>query len=61
MLLLTNVICVNLAATVTFRAQGIQPRTWWKAEQARKASRIAVWVGVALVAALAVLIWFTQA
>ena len=60
LLLLTNVICVNLAATVTFRAQGIQPRTWWKAEQARRASRRAVVIGSVLVLALAVLIFLTQ-
>jgi uncharacterized hydrophobic protein (TIGR00341 family) len=60
LLLLTNVICVNLAATITFRTQGIQPRTWWQAEKARKASLRAMLVGGALVIALAVLIYLTQ-
>ena len=60
LLLLTNVICVNLAATVTFRVHGIEPRTWWEAEKARRASRLAVWIGTALVAALAILIYLTQ-
>lgn len=60
LLLLTNVICVNLAATVTFRVHGIEPRTWWEAEKARRASRRAVWIGTALVVALSILIYLTQ-
>jgi uncharacterized hydrophobic protein (TIGR00341 family) len=61
LLLLTNVICVNLSATVTFRVQGIQPRTWWQAEKARRASRIAVIIGTILVLTLAIIMYFTQA
>lgn len=56
-----NVICVNLAAMATFRAQGIQPRTWWKAAEARKASQLAMGIGTALVVALAILMILTQA
>lgn len=41
-LLSTNVICVNLAAVVTFLVQKVQPRTWWEAERARRATRIAL-------------------
>lgn len=45
-LALTNVACINLAAVATFLAQKIRPRTWWEAERARRATRIAVlsWV-----------------
>ena len=38
----TNVICVNLAGVLTFLAQGLRPRTWWEAERAKKATRVAV-------------------
>jgi uncharacterized hydrophobic protein (TIGR00341 family) len=53
LLLATNVICVNLAAVVTFLVRGVRPRTWWEADKARKSTRIAaaLWIG-----ALAVLI-----
>lgn len=42
LLVLTNVICVNLAGVVTFLVQGIQPRSWWEKERATRATRIAV-------------------
>jgi uncharacterized hydrophobic protein (TIGR00341 family) len=41
-LLLTNIICVNLAGVLTFLFQGIRPRTWWETQTARKATRIAI-------------------
>lgn len=45
-LMLTNVTCVNLAAVATFLLQKVRPRSWWEAERARKATRLAVttWV-----------------
>jgi uncharacterized hydrophobic protein (TIGR00341 family) len=58
LLLLTNIICVNLTGVITFLAQGIQPGTWWEADKAKKATRLAIvlWtlllsmlVGVALI------------
>jgi uncharacterized hydrophobic protein (TIGR00341 family) len=42
LLLATNVVCVNLAAVVTFLLQGIRPKTWWEAERARKATHRAM-------------------
>lgn len=59
MLFVTNVICVNLAAVATFVAQGIRPRTWWKANKARRASRIAllVWGGMLLLLVVLILVW----
>lgn len=42
LLVTTNVICVNLAGVLTFLAQGLRPRTWWEAERAKKATRVAV-------------------
>jgi uncharacterized hydrophobic protein (TIGR00341 family) len=48
LLLVTNVACVNLAAVATFLLQKVRPRSWWEAEQAKRATRLAVlaWVGV---------------
>jgi uncharacterized hydrophobic protein (TIGR00341 family) len=47
LLFVTNVICINLAGVVTLLAQNVRPRTWWEADKAKKASRIAIafWVG----------------
>ena len=60
LLLAVNVICVNLAATATFLAQGIRPRAWWEADRAMRATRIALAIGVALIALLLVLVFVTQ-
>ncbi|MFH1743918.1 MAG: TIGR00341 family protein [bacterium] len=60
LLLLTNVICVNLAAITTFRIRGIQPRTWWEADRARKASRMAIGIWVLLLLGLVALILVWQ-
>jgi uncharacterized hydrophobic protein (TIGR00341 family) len=50
-LVLTNVTCVNLAAIATFLIQKVRPRTWWEAERAKRATRIAVttWILLLLV------------
>ncbi len=42
LLLLTNVVAINLAAVGTFLVQGIRPMNWYEAEQAKKATRIAL-------------------
>lgn len=42
LLVATNVICVNLSAVLTFLIQGLRPRTWWEAEKATRATRIAL-------------------
>ena len=59
MLFLVNMTCINLAGVVTFLAQRVRPRTWWEAEKARRAIRVAValWTGMLLV--LIVLIWLS--
>jgi uncharacterized hydrophobic protein (TIGR00341 family) len=46
LLFVINVICINLAGVVTLLAQNIRPRTWWEADRARRAIKIAlaVWV-----------------
>jgi uncharacterized hydrophobic protein (TIGR00341 family) len=52
-----NVTCVNLAGVVTFLAQRVRPRTWWEAERASRAVKVAVasWIGMLLL--LILLIW----
>ena len=42
LLLAVNVVCVNLTAVATFAGQGIYPRRWWEADQARRATRRAL-------------------
>ena len=58
MLLATNVICVNIAGIVTFLLQGIRPRTWWKADLARRSARIALvfWIGALVTLILLILL-----
>jgi uncharacterized hydrophobic protein (TIGR00341 family) len=55
-LLLANLICLNLAAVVTFRTQGIRPATWWEEDRAKKATRIAIGLWVTLLIVLVGLI-----
>jgi len=47
-LLMTNVICVNLAAIATFVSQKISPRLWWEAKRAKSHARIALAIWAAL-------------
>ncbi len=58
LLLVSNVLCVHLAAVGTFVVQGVKPSKWWEAEKARRASRrsltISVGLFVGLIALLAV-------
>jgi uncharacterized hydrophobic protein (TIGR00341 family) len=51
-LFLMNLICVNLAGVTTFLVQGIHPASWWEKDRAVKATRIAIGLWVALLAAL---------
>jgi uncharacterized hydrophobic protein (TIGR00341 family) len=58
LLLVTNVICVNLAGVCTFLFQGIRPATWWEKEKAKRATlaAIAVWVVLLVILAAVILI-----
>jgi uncharacterized hydrophobic protein (TIGR00341 family) len=51
-LFLMNLICVNLAGVTTFLVQGIHPASWWEKDRALKATRIAIGLWAALLAAL---------
>jgi len=54
----TNLICINLAGILTFLIQGVRPRTWWEAQKAKRAVRIAISVWFVLLMILAVIIWY---
>ena len=56
LLFFTNVVCINLAGVVTFLVQGIQPRTWWEADRAKKATRNAIILWAAVLLILTILI-----
>jgi uncharacterized hydrophobic protein (TIGR00341 family) len=58
LLLLTNLICINLAGVVTFLARGIRPLTWWEEKRAKKATRraIAIWTILLLVLVAVILL-----
>jgi uncharacterized hydrophobic protein (TIGR00341 family) len=58
-LFLVNLICVNLAGVITFLVQGIRPASWWEKDRAKKATRIAIGLWVALLAGLiGMILWF---
>lgn len=60
LLLITNIICVNLAGVTTFLVQGIRPRKWWEASKAKKASRLAITLWAILLAILVAVILISQ-
>ncbi|MFO8233032.1 MAG: TIGR00341 family protein [Longimonas sp.] len=57
LLLITNVAGVNLAAVLTFLVMGVRPMSWYKAEQAKKATRWALLLWTLVLAVLATAIW----
>ncbi len=58
LLLLTNLICINLAGVVTFLARGIRPLTWWEERKAKKATRqaIAIWTFLLILLVMVILL-----
>lgn len=56
-LLLTNIICVNLAGIATFILQGVRPRSWYKSQKAKKYNRLALAIWVSLVILLSIIIY----
>lgn len=61
-LLLTgaNVICINLAGIAAFLVQGVRPRNWWEAEQAKSATQKAVLLWAVSLALLVGILWLTD-
>lgn len=60
LLLLTNVICLNLAGILTFLAQGIRPRTYWEAAKATRATRTAIILWAVLLIILIAVIYYAR-
>lgn len=58
LLLITNIICVNLAAVATFIFQGIRPRTWYESKRADQANKLALALWITLVITLGIIIYF---
>ncbi len=51
-----NVICINLSGVATFLMCGIRPTTWWEAQKAKKAQKIAIFIWALLFLVLALLL-----
>ena len=51
-----NVICINLSGVATFLLCGIRPSTWWEAQRAKKAQKIAILIWAFLFLVLALLL-----
>ncbi len=60
LLLVTNLICVNLAGVTTFLVQGIRPRQWWEADKAERATRLAIGLWSLLLIILVLVIILAQ-
>ena len=56
LLVLANVAAVNLAGMLTFVVKGMRPRTWWRAERAKRSIRIGALVWISLLAVLTIVI-----
>jgi uncharacterized hydrophobic protein (TIGR00341 family) len=60
LLLLTNMICVNLAGVLSFWWQGISPTTWWEENFAKRATNLSLVACAGLLAVLVVLILYSE-
>ena len=60
LLLVTNLICINLAGVIVFYIQGVRPRKWWEVEKARHASRRALLIWSILLVALVTVIYLSR-
>jgi len=56
LLLVTNVVCVNISGVAMFLYQGVRPNSWWEAKKAKRQTRIAIAVWMALLVVLSLLI-----
>jgi uncharacterized hydrophobic protein (TIGR00341 family) len=59
-LLLTNIICVNLAGVLTFWVQGVRPTTWWEANIAKRATFVSIITSVVLLGLLISIIFLSR-
>jgi uncharacterized hydrophobic protein (TIGR00341 family) len=53
LLLITNIICINLAGVMVFWAQGVRPTSWWEEDKAQRATMISIAVCALLLLILA--------
>jgi uncharacterized hydrophobic protein (TIGR00341 family) len=60
LLLVTNLICINLAGVAVFYMQGVRPRKWWEAEKAKKASGLAIIIWSILLVVLVIVIYLSR-
>jgi uncharacterized hydrophobic protein (TIGR00341 family) len=60
LLLITNIICINLAGVVVFWAQGVRPTSWWEEDKAQKATKISIAVCTGLLIILALSIFLSK-
>ncbi len=58
LMLVTNIVCVNLAAVVVMLLQGILPSRWYEADRAKRAIWVALVMWTTLTLILAGLIWY---
>ncbi len=56
LLLMVNFVCINLAGISTFIVLKVKPRTWWKAERAKRDSRLVMMLWTMLLLMLILLI-----
>lgn len=60
LLLAVNIVCVNLAAKLTFLFKGVAPRTWYQKQKAKYNIRLALWFWVISLTILILLIYMGQ-
>ncbi len=58
LLLLTNIICVNLAGVGTFLLQGIRPTHYWQEKRAARMVRVALilWISLLLILVVSIMV-----
>ncbi len=60
LLVVTNIICLNLAGVTTLLLKGIRPRSWWEADRAGKATRFAIGLWSGLLLLLVLIVYLSQ-
>jgi len=61
LLFFVNIVCINLASIITFRLQGIGPRSWWEANKAGKAVKVTIIGWLVVLGLLALSLFLSKA
>ena len=61
LLFFVNIVCINLASIITFRLQGIGPRSWWEANKAGKAVKVTIISWLVVLGLLALSLFLSKA